>query len=309
MKYGVIKDSWGKEWQIAKLILGSVPFGTTISEEDSFALMDHYFEQGGNVIDTARVYSDWLPNGHGASERTIGNWMQLRKNREQIFLITKGGHPLFSDMHHSRLSAEEIYSDIEESLSCLQVANVDLYFLHRDDKALPVGPIMDALHELVLQGKAKMIGASNWSYARIQEANAYATAHGKTPFAASEIQWSYVANTPASLKDTTLETMTSEEYEAYLTSDLPVFAYSSQGLGVFNCGYLPDLSDLAPKHQQFYSDENIRRYQSLLKECKEHHVTPSRVVLEHITENKVNGFAIIGCSKKEQLTESLDALR
>ena len=97
---------------------------------------------------------------------------------------------------------------------------------------------------------------------------------------------------------------------AYEGMDLAVMAYSSQAGGVFSRGYRPDLSDAAPKHRRYVTAENIRRYGALLARCAaEPGMTPSRVVLEHVTKcPRVNGFALVGASSTEQLEASLDAM-
>lgn len=310
MKYGIIKDQNGIEHKISKLILGSVPFGTTMSEDLAFQVMDLYKENGGNAIDTARVYCDWLENGHGVSEETVGKWMHSRKCRDEIVLITKGAHPPLVDMHRSRVRPEYIFSDIEESLKALQTDYIDIYFLHRDDERIPVNIIMDTLHELVMSGKVHMIGASNWRAERILEANVYAKTNGKTLFVTSQIQWSYAFTTAKeTFKDDTLICMDDQQYQLYLDADIPVMAFSSQALGVFSCGYKPDLSDIAPKHQQFYCKENIQRYQKLLAICKEKNCSPSYVTLNHIIQNELSGFALIGCSKLSQLQQAIEATK
>lgn len=307
MKYGSIKDAAGNSYRLSRLIMGTVPFGSTMSQEDSFTAMDLYVKNGGNVIDTARVYSSWLPGGKDASEKCVGKWLKARNNRKDIVLITKGGHPRFDNLHNSRLSPADIRSDFSESLRFLQTEDVDIYFLHRDDESLPVSVIMDTLHEFVAGGKVKILGASNWKLSRILEANKYANANGKTPFCVSEIQWSYVYCTSETLNDDTLVCMDDQEYAGYLKAGIPVFAYSSQGHGVFSCGYKADLSDMEEKHRNFYCEENIKRYQALLAVCEKENKTPSDVVLNYIMENELNAFAIVGCSRLSQLQESLQA--
>ncbi|MFT3982794.1 MAG: aldo/keto reductase [Lachnospiraceae bacterium] len=307
MKYGSIRDAAGNSYKLSKLIMGTVPFGSVMSQEDSFAAMDLYVKNGGNVIDTARVYSSWLPNGKDASEKCVGEWMKTRNNRRELILITKGGHPPFENLHNSRINPADIRSDFSESLGYLQTDDIDIYFLHRDDESVPVNIIMDTLHELVADGKVKMLGASNWRLSRILEANEYAKANGKTPFSVSEIQWSYVYCTSEVLKDDTLVCMDDQEHAGYLKAGIPVFAYSSQGHGVFSRGYKPDLSDIEEKNRAFYCQENIKRYQSLLEICEKENKTPSDIVLNYIMENELNGFAIVGCSRLSQLQESLHA--
>ena len=309
MKYGSIKDANGNSHRLSKLILGTVPFGSVMSKEDSFAAMDLYTKSGGNVIDTARVYSTWLPGGANASETCVGEWLKARNNRKEIVLITKGGHPPFDDIHNSRLSPAEIRSDFSESLRYLQTDDVDIYFLHRDDESIPVDVMMDTLHEFVAEKKVKMLGASNWKLSRILEANEYAKANGKTPFSVSEIQWSYVHCTNETLMDDTLVCMDDKEYDRYLKAGIPVFAYSSQGHGVFSRGYKADLSDIEEKNRAFYNDENISRYQSLLARCEKENKTPSEIVLNYIMENELNSFAIVGCSRLSQLQDSLQAAK
>lgn len=309
MKNGIIRDHNQQEITISKIILGTALFGADISREQAFRFMDAYYDHGGRVLDTARVYSDWLPGGHSASERTVGEWIRERGLRSEVILMTKGAHPPMEEMHRSRVNAKEIRADLEESLQVLQTDYVDVYFLHRDDESVPVSVIMDVLHEFIKEGKVRMLGASNWKMARILEANAYARTHGKTPFSVSEIQWSYALCTPKeTLGDETQVCMNEQEMDLYRQAQLPVMAFSSQAQGVFSKGYKEDLSDLSKKHRAFYSEENVRRYQALLQKCRETGCTPSRAALDYIIENQeIEGFAIVGCSRMEQLLESLEA--
>ncbi len=305
MKYGMIKDQNGIWHKLSKIILGAVKFGTDMSEELSFQVLDLYRDNGGNVIDTARCYCDWLENGHGVSEKTVGKWLTERDCREEFMLITKGGHPPMSDMEQSRLTKHDIFSDINESLEALRTDYIDLYFLHRDDEKVPVKTIMDSLDELVKLGKIRMVGASNWRAERILEANDYARRSGKTPFVASQIQWSYaVAKGKEAFGYGTLS-MDDQQHQIYLKAEIPVLAYTSQANGVFSCGYKEDLSDIAKKHEVFYSEGNIELYQKLIKYCKKNEITPTQAALDYIIKNELNGFAIVGCSKLEQLQEIL----
>lgn len=168
-----------------------------------------------------------------ASEKCIGRWIAERKCRNKVFLSTKGAHPELADIHSSRMSRENIVQDLNESLAFLQCDYVDLYFLHRDDTTKPVSFIMDVLDEQVKAGKIRFLGASNWTKSRIDEANAYAVANGKTPFSVSQIQWSLADVKPDAGLDDTLVQMNKSEYDAYLKNPLPVMAFSSQARGFF----------------------------------------------------------------------------
>lgn len=309
MKYSAITSPDGIQSCISKIILGSANFGTDLSTDRAFQVMDYFYENGGNTIDTARVYSDWIPGGRGASEKTIGGWMKQRGCRKHIFLITKGGHPAMEAMHTSRLTKSDILSDLDESLQALNTDRIDLYFLHRDDESIPVEQIMDTLDNVAKSGKVNMIGASNWKMKRILEANAYAAAAGKTPFSASEIQWSYAKCRPETFGDDTLVCMDEDQYQLYAANPLPVMAFSSQAGGVFSCSYRPDLSDMADKHKKYYSAENVLLYQELLKKCAAELVKPETAALRFITENPVQAYAIIGCSSAQQLQFTMEAVQ
>ncbi|HHV10014.1 MAG TPA: aldo/keto reductase [Clostridiales bacterium] len=308
MKYGIIKDQFGNPHKFAKVILGAFPFGSIISEELSFQAMDYYRGQGGNVIDTARVYCDFIENGSGASEKTVGKWIKERNCRNEFYIISKGSHPAISNMQKSRLSPEEISYDLGESLKALEMDCIDLYFLHRDDEKIPVKNIMDSLHGHVAAGRIKMLGASNWRIERILEANEYAIANGKTPFVVSEIQWSYAYCSKEIFGDSTVVCMDGQQHQQYLKAGIPVLAFTSQAGGLFSAGYQQDLSDIAPKHKKYHCEENVKRYQKLLETCAAKGITPTRACLEYIIDNEVNGFAIVGCTKLEQLQDSLKGI-
>ena len=160
--------------KMAKLSLGTAGFGSAVDRKTAFLLLDRYYAAGGNLFDTARVYADWLPNGHGASERTLGEWIASRGLRDRVLISTKGAHPPMGNLHTPRVNRKAILFDMEESLSALATDYVDIYFLHRDDESRPVSDIMPTLHELVVAGKTRFLGASNWRASRIAEANAFA---------------------------------------------------------------------------------------------------------------------------------------
>lgn len=136
-------------------------------------LLDHVLDMGVNVFDTAENY--------GLSECSLGNWVKSRGNRNRVHIITKGCHPYERD----RVTPEDLRQDAEKSLQRLQMDYIDTYFLHRDDISQPVGPLVEELNELHKEGKIGRFGGSNWTAARIQEANAYAHAHGLLPFTVS----------------------------------------------------------------------------------------------------------------------------
>ena len=152
---------------VAPLALGGNVFGWTIDEATSFSVLDAFVDEGLNLIDTADVYSAWLPgNQGGESERIIGKWLKRSGKREQVVLATKVGHW----QRHLGLRASTIEAAVNESLERLQTDVIDVYQSHKDDPATPLEETMTAFGTLVQQGKVRVLGASNYSAPRLSEA-------------------------------------------------------------------------------------------------------------------------------------------
>ncbi len=159
------------------LALGVGGLGVGMTEADAFELLDTYAGAGGTTVDTARVYSDWVPGELHRSERILGDWLRARRNRASILLCTKGGHPDLATVGVPRLDPASLRSDVEGSMASLRVDTIDLYWLHRDDPGRGVGEIVESLVSFVREGKIRHYGFSNWSAARIREAVLYCEAH------------------------------------------------------------------------------------------------------------------------------------
>jgi len=177
-------------------LLGGVPFGHPLGDRETFALLDRFTELGGNFIDTARIYSDWVPGEKRRSERVLGDWVKARGGRERagdghggLVIATKGAHPLIETLDVSRTSAVELRDDLEGSLRTLRLETIDLYWLHRDDASHPVGHFIDVLNTFQREGKIRSFGASNWTAARLRTANEYARATGQNGFSANQPFW------------------------------------------------------------------------------------------------------------------------
>ena len=293
---------------VSSLILGTDYFGATVSREESFALLDRFLALGGNAVDTARLYASWLPGCRGASEETIGAWMRSRKNREGVFLITKGGAVDKGSTERARLSPEDLRYDLTESLRALQTDAVDRYFLHRDDEERPVEEIMPTLDSFVKEGKVRAIGASNWRAERIRKANGFAVSEGLTPFTVSEIQWSLARSTPALHGDESLVCMNEEEYAFYAEGGMPVFAFSSQAKGFFLRGAKGGTASNNRKAlARFGSEENLRRLERVIALAERKGMTVAEVTLGFITSHAFPAAALIGCKNLDQLEESMKA--
>src|SRR3569623_3753277 len=133
--------------------LGTSRLGAVGSREDAYALLDAFVAHDGSLIDTAAIYSDWIPGERGRSETVIGEWLSLRGSRNRVRISTKGAHPPLDDIHRGRGDAASLRHDVEQSLRRLQTDHIDLYLPHRDDVNVPVAEIIGTLSELVRESK------------------------------------------------------------------------------------------------------------------------------------------------------------
>jgi aryl-alcohol dehydrogenase-like predicted oxidoreductase len=174
--------SLGKSIRINPLVLGGNVFGWTANEQTSFAILDRFADAGFQAIDTADVYSRWVP-GHegGESERIVGNWLKRRGGRDRMTIITKVG----SDMGGDRkgLSARYIAQAIDASLDRLQTDYVDVYLSHFPDPSVPYEETLGAFARLVEAGKVRELGASNLNTAQLRESLDVARAKQLPPYA------------------------------------------------------------------------------------------------------------------------------
>lgn len=290
------RDFLGRKTSV--LCLGTVGLGFDFSQKQSNEILDAYVELGGNFLDTARVYGDFAGGVCGISERAVGNWLAARRNREQIIVGTKGGHPELSAMNVGRLDRENLSDDIRRSLDDLMVDQVDIYWLHRDDVSRPVGEILETLNGFLQAGYTRFIGVSNWTTARIREANAYAAAHGMTGFCANQPQFSLARQEV--MTDPTLYQMDREMYEFHVETGMPCVPFSSQAKGFFI--KLHDdakISDGAKR--RFDSPGNRAIYARLLALSEETGYSVGALSLAYLTCNRFDIFPIVGVSRLSQV--------
>ncbi|MEV6974990.1 aldo/keto reductase [Kitasatospora sp. NPDC093806] len=171
------------------LSLGGNVFGWTADEAQSFAVLDAYAAAGGNFVDTADMYSSWVPgNGGGESETIIGNWLRSRGNRDSVVIATKVGlHPEARGLGETNIKAS-----VEGSLRRLGVDHIDLYYTHQDDDT-PVEEFVPALDALVREGKVRAVAASNIGAERLAEALAFADREGLAKYAAVQPHYNLVS--------------------------------------------------------------------------------------------------------------------
>lgn len=303
MRYGTIPTT---ELRPSVVCLGAAPLGVSLPQDTAFALLDAFVEAGGNFIDTALVYGEWLPDGKGLSERTVGAWLSARHRREMLILSTKGGHPRLATMDIPRLSEADLSSDLDQSLRNLQTDSIDLYWVHRDDPNRSVAEILESLQRQVQAGKIRAFGCSNWHVERIQEAQAYAAAHQMPAFVGNQLMWSLAAPNPESFTDPTIVAMDAQTYAYHWASGLPAMAYTSQAHGFFPKLEHAPLEALPESLRSVYGNAlNLARLSRLKTVANELSLPMSTVSLAYITSHPFPTYALTSCSTLDQLATNV----
>jgi aryl-alcohol dehydrogenase-like predicted oxidoreductase len=289
------------------IALGTTALGTTLNLDDSYRLLDAYLDAGGNFIDTAAVYSDWVPGEKSRVEKVLGGWIAARKNRNRLILSTKGGHPELKSMHISRLSDTDIDYDIRASLQYLRTDVIDLYWLHRDDTSRSVEAIIDTLNRYVKSGALLALGASNWTTERIRAANDYAQRSGQQGFIGNQMLWNVGVPDMNAIPDKTTVAMDAAMWHYHQQSGLAVTPYTAQAGGYFNKvaeGRIDTQSHLA---KVYGGATNQRIAQTVQKIAHEQVLTITQVVLGYLLAQPFATVPIVGCKSLHQLEDSLSA--
>lgn len=296
----------GTDLCLSAICLGTGALGSAVPQQEACELLDAFVELGGNFLDTAKVYADWLPGERSISEKTIGRWLHSRGAHGRVIVGTKGAHPDLSAMRIPRLSRDQVVSDLESSLRNLGTEAIDLYWLHRDDPARPVGDILETLHDQVVAGKIRYYGCSNWRTLRIQAAQAYAAKHGFRAFVADQMQWSLAQPALGAADDTTMVAMDGELHAYHRDTGMPAVPYSSQAGGFFqkiSAGQQDRLSRAA--RLKYDHDVNRGRMARIQELCRETGLSVTQLVLGYLLAQPFPTIPIIGCKTRAHLLDSL----
>ena len=284
-----------KDMSLSNIVLGTDGYGERIDKKTAFSIMDLYTQNGGNIIDTARLYTN------GISESYVGEF--ISGLRDNLYISTKCAHPPLSDMSHNRLNEIDIEYDIDTSLKTIGIDYIDIVWLHRDDLSVSVGPVIDTMNKMVKKGKIRYFGASNWTYQRIDEANKYADKTNQSGFIASQPLYNMATRTK--VWDSTLVCLDGDEKAKYDKSHFPVFAFSSQAKGFFEKYSQGTLSEKAK--ERYLNDNTLKTYERIKKFAQESGNTISYTALSMlIKQSNFDVFPIIGPSNIEQLKSTLN---
>ncbi|MGW3243164.1 aldo/keto reductase [Streptomyces sp. NPDC001070] len=255
------------------LCLGGNVFGWTADEATSFEVLDAYAEAGGNFVDTADVYSAWVP-GHsgGESETVIGAWLAKRGRRDDVIVATKvGSHPDFKGLKPATIKAAA-----EESLRRLGTDRIDLYYTHFDDPETPVEEIVGALDELVRAGKVRHIAASNISPERLTASLEFSDREGLAKYVALQQHYNLVEREQYEAGATPLR----EVVEAHGLASVPYFGLARGFLtGKYRPGVTVDSPRAGAAGAYLESERGPRVLAALDEVAAAHGVEPASVAL------------------------------
>ena len=286
--------------EVSPICLGGNVFGWTADEPTSFAILDAFVDAGFNFIDTADVYSRWVP-GHkgGESEIVLGNWVKRSGNRKKVILATKAGIELAPDK--KGLSKAYILRAVEESLARLQTGYIDLFQSHIDDQSTPLEETLEAYQLLIQQGKVRAIGASNYSAERLAASFKVAQQHGLPRYECLQPHYNLYERAGYEKE---LEPVCEREGIGVI----PYFALASG----FLTGKYRSENDLAlgPRGQMVkkYLDERGFRILAALDEvAAKLHATPGKVAIAWLMARPSITAPIASATSVQQLKDLVDA--
>jgi aryl-alcohol dehydrogenase-like predicted oxidoreductase len=287
--------------EISPLVFGGNVFGWTVDESASFKLLDALVAAGLNAIDTADVYSRWMP-GHsgGESESILGEWMKQRGNRSKIVIATKVG----MDMGDGKkgLSRSHILRSADDSLRRLKTHYIDLYQSHIDDPDTPFEETLGAYAELIRQGKVRAIGASNHNAERLAAALDASRKAGLPAYQTLQPNYSLIER---SEYETNLEPICQCE-------GLGVISYFPLA-GGFLTGKYRSERDTSGKARarnvtKYLNERGYKILGALDEVAKKLHATPAQVALAWVLARPSITAPIVSATKLDQLTDLISSL-
>jgi aryl-alcohol dehydrogenase-like predicted oxidoreductase len=287
---------------IAPLVFGGNVLGWTADERTSFALLDAFVDAGFNMVDTADVYSAWVP-GHvgGESETVLGHWLEESGRRDELLIATKVGMRTASGARG--LSAPHIRESIAGSLRRLETDHVDLYQAHEDDAETPLLETLETFDGLVEDGEAVAFGASNYSAARLEEAAGVARDAGLRPFATLQPRYNLYDRDPYE----------SDLAETCRRLGLGVITYSSLASGFltgkYRSGQPPAASPRAPRAMERLTERGNRILGALDQVSHERATTPAAVAIAWLLSRPTVTAPIASATSVPQLDELIAGTR
>jgi aryl-alcohol dehydrogenase-like predicted oxidoreductase len=275
------------------LCLGGNVFGFSADIKNSEAVLDYYFDNGGNFVDTADMYSQWAP-GHvgGESETIIGNWMKRRANRSKMIIASK----VAKLDTRPGLKPANIIAACDDSLRRLQTDYIDLYYAHQDDPDTPIEETLKTFDSLVRSGKVRYIAASNFTPARLQESLDISKANGLASYVACQDQYNLMDREyEKNLRDTVAKNDLSE---------IPFYGLARGFLtGKYRSGVTVESVRANGVANSYANERGWALLEKLDRIAKSHNTTVSAVSLAWLRQQPTVSAPIASATKLEQIKE------
>ncbi|MFI9560077.1 aldo/keto reductase [Nonomuraea endophytica] len=289
-----------------RLALGTIGFGTAVTMDDTFALLDRFAEAGGTMIDTANNYPFWVEGCTGdESEVAIGAWLAARGNRDRVVLSTKAGaRPTVAGDRTldsmEGLSASAIAKAAEGSLTRLRTDYIDVYWSHIDDASIPLEESLGAFNALAEDGKIRALGASNMRAWRLERARNVSVGRGWMPYTHLQLRHTYLRPRPLTRQAESAHVLVTEEtLEHVADSGISLWAYNTLMSGSYTGR--PD----RPLPESYDHPGTTRRLAVLREVAGELGATPNQVVLAWLLAD--GHVPIVGATRLAQLEEAIGA--
>jgi aryl-alcohol dehydrogenase-like predicted oxidoreductase len=288
--------------EIAPLVFGGNVFGWTVDETRASELLDRFVDSGFNMVDTADVYSNWIPGNHGGeSETIIGNWLKKSGKRAQVLIGTKAG--LEMGPGKKGLSKKYILSEAEESLARLQTDYIDLYQSHVEDPETPQEETLEAYAELMKAGKVRAIGASNFKADTLRQALEISRKQGLPRYESLQPHYNLYHR----------EEFEGELEQVCLENHLGVIPYFSLASGFLTGKYRSE-KDLKGRSrgsrvQNFMNPRGFRILAALDEVANEQNATSAQIALAWLMAKPAVTAPIASATNVSQLEELMGAAR
>ncbi len=287
------------ELDVAPINFGGNVFGWTLNEQESFAILDEFTNNGFNFIDTADTYSWWVNGKGGQSETIIGNWLKSKGTRDKVVIATKVGSE--TKEHGFDISKKHILKSVDESLQRLQTDYIDLYYTHFDDNKTPVEETLEAYDEIVKAGKVRYIAASNVPPARLEESMKLSDEKGYPKYVALQPHYNLVER----------EKFETEYAPLVKKYNLSVMPYWSLAAGFLTGKYRSE-ADFAKSVRgegvkKYMNEKGIAVLDALDSIAKKHNSHPATVSLAWLIANPLITAPIVSATSSNQLKTLFDA--
>ena len=284
--------------KVHPLCLGGNVFGFSADVSNSELVLDYYFDNGGNFVDTADMYSQWAP-GHvgGESETIIGNWMKKRGNRREVVIATK-----VSKLDtRPGLKPANIEAACDDSLRRLQTDYIDLYYAHQDDPDTPIEETLGAFDSLVKAGKVRYIAASNFTPERLQESLNISKAQGLVSYVASQDQYN--------LMDREYEKTLMPTLKANGLSQIPFYGLARGFLtGKYRPGVTVESVRATGVGNSYANERGWRMLEKLDQIARDKNTSVAAVALAWLRAQPTVATPIASATKLEQIKEIMPVI-